>query len=95
MKAENEDELEKIIRELANDGLDGLEAWYSTHTPEQTAMCTRMAQKCNLEVAGGSDFHGEPARGGGTVDLGRGVFGPLNIPYSVVEKLKERKARRK
>jgi predicted metal-dependent phosphoesterase TrpH len=95
LKAENEEELEKIIRELADHGLDGMEAWYSTHSAEQTAMCMRIAQKCNLEVAGGSDFHGEAARGGGTVDLGSGVHGPLNIPYSVVENLKARKARRK
>jgi predicted metal-dependent phosphoesterase TrpH len=95
LKAENDADLEKIVCELKDQGLDGMECWYSTHTAQQTELCTRIAQKCGLEMAGGSDFHGEAARGGGQVDLGSGVNGPLNIPYSILEKLKTRKAARK
>lgn len=39
-------------------GLDGIEAYYNLHTPAQTERFVRLAQKLNLLVTGGSDFHG-------------------------------------
>ncbi|HYF51017.1 MAG TPA: PHP domain-containing protein [Planctomycetota bacterium] len=95
LKAESDAELDAIIKDLKDKGLDGIEVWYSTHTPQQTEVCFALAKKYELLATGGSDFHGEPARGGGIVDLGLGVNGPLNIAYSTVEKLKERRASRK
>lgn len=54
-----DDDLEKLIRQLRDDGLEGLECYYSRHTPEQTAFYLRLAQRYGLHVTGGSDFHGE------------------------------------
>lgn len=95
LKAENDEDLDRIIKDLKDKGLDGIEVWYGTHTPQQTAQCLALAQKYDLIASGGSDFHGEPARGCGTVDLGLGINGPLSIPYAVVEKMKERRASRR
>jgi predicted metal-dependent phosphoesterase TrpH len=38
--------------------IDGLEAYYPVHTPEQTAMYLAYAQKHDLLVSSGSDSHG-------------------------------------
>jgi 3',5'-nucleoside bisphosphate phosphatase len=95
LKAENDEEMDRIIGDLKAKGLDGLEAWYSTHTPQQTELCLKLAQKYDLVTSGGSDFHGEPGRGGTNVDLGSGINGTLSIPYDVLEKLKERRAKRR
>ncbi len=49
--------VETLTRE---DGLDGLEAYYSQHTPADTARFLALAQANTLLVTGGSDFHGTP-----------------------------------
>ena len=41
-------------------GLDGIEALYSQHSPEDTARFLEIARRHNLLVTGGSDFHGTP-----------------------------------
>jgi 3',5'-nucleoside bisphosphate phosphatase len=45
----------KAYKEL---GIDGIEAYYSSYTPAEEAKFLRLAQKFNLLVTGGSDFHG-------------------------------------
>lgn len=40
-------------------GLDGVEAYYSKHSPAQTEQFLRLARKLDLLVTGGSDFHGD------------------------------------
>lgn len=95
LKAENEQELDGIVKDLKSKGLDGLEVYYSTHSPTETEMCWRLSQKYDLCPAGGSDFHGEVGRGNASVELGTGVNKNLAMPYSVLEKLKERKTRRR
>ena len=94
LKAANDDEMDAIVGDLKKKGLDGIEVHYSTHTPEQTALCAKLAQKYDLVPSGGSDFHGEVGRSGRSVELGSGIDGKLSIPYEVLEKLKERRARR-
>ena len=44
----------------ADAGLDGVEAYYSQHTPAQTEHYLRIAEDLELVVTGGSDFHGTP-----------------------------------
>ncbi|UJF35267.1 PHP domain-containing protein [Paenibacillus hexagrammi] len=55
----HDDELVEII--MAQ-GLDGIEAYHSDHTPEQEAKYVQLAKTNGLLVTAGSDFHGE--RGG-------------------------------
>ncbi len=46
------------VRAYRDAGLDGIEAYYSRHTPAETARFLRLAQRYGLLVTGGSDFHG-------------------------------------
>ena len=46
------------IKRLAAMGLDGVEAYYPSHAPTQTALLKRLAQSYNLRISCGSDFHG-------------------------------------
>ena len=49
---------ERLARMLAEAPLDGLEAHYPTHTPEQVALYTDLAARHGLLVSSGSDSHG-------------------------------------
>jgi len=55
----SEDELDERIKRLKGFGLMGLECFYSSYTAEQTEIMLRMAQKYNLLVTAGSDYHGK------------------------------------
>lgn len=50
-------EQEKILVKL-HKYLDGLECYYSDHTPEQTKFYVELANKLGLSITGGSDHHG-------------------------------------
>ncbi len=78
--------LEKILKHLAANGLQGIEAYYPGHTQEQTRIYTELARKMDLVVTGGTDFHGDNKPG---IELGVVPgFGPL--PYSLLEDVKSR-----
>ncbi len=50
--------LENLVKELVSYGLDGIEVFYSQHTPEQIVQYKAFASKYNLIATAGSDFHG-------------------------------------
>ncbi|MDR3296596.1 MAG: PHP domain-containing protein [Clostridiales Family XIII bacterium] len=58
------EDLEALLYELEKIGLQGLECHYSGHSPEETALCLRLAEKHGLVITGGSDFHGEAVKPG-------------------------------
>jgi len=70
-------DLEKLLRELIQHGLGGIECYYSTHTPRQTEHYLSLARIYGLAVTGGSDFHGEKIKP--EILLGTGINGSLNI----------------
>ena len=76
--------LQKLIEELKEAGLDGLEAIYSTYTTGEEQQMKRLAKENGLFISGGSDFHGTNKP---DISLGKGR-GHLYIPYSVLEELK-------
>lgn len=41
-------------------GIDGIEAYYSQHSPAEEAQFLRLAEKYGWQFSGGSDFHGAP-----------------------------------
>jgi predicted metal-dependent phosphoesterase TrpH len=43
-------------------GLDGIEAFYVAHTPEQTALVADRAQELDLLTTGSADYHGPDHR---------------------------------
>jgi len=51
-------DLEKLIKELKDYGLMGIEVYYSQHTNQQVAQYHSFASKYDLLVTAGSDFHG-------------------------------------
>jgi len=74
-----------LMPELAESGLNAIEAYHSDHTPADTDLYLSLAKRYDLRVTGGSDFHGAVKPG---VTLGRGCNGNLHIPDDLVEKLK-------
>ena len=77
-------DLEQLIAQLVDHGLQGIEVFYPEHNKQQTAAYHLLAKRHNLLVTGGSDFHGAHMAG---ADLGGG---DLKIPYSLFENLKTR-----
>ncbi|OPX25084.1 MAG: hypothetical protein B1H04_00755 [Planctomycetales bacterium 4484_123] len=71
--------LERIVRSLVRDGLDGIEAIHSEHSPAQTRHYLALAGRLGLLVSGGSDFHG-PDQLDNRVGLPR-------VPLAAVEEL--------
>ncbi len=55
------EEIFSLIRLLAAYGLDGIEAYYTTHTDKETAEFCALANELGLLVTGGSDTHYEEA----------------------------------
>lgn len=82
-------DLRGVLRQLKDFGLDGLEAYYPMHRPDQTIAYVRIAQDLDLLVTGGSDFHGSVKP---EVYLGVG-FGNLFVPYALLTAMKEHRLR--
>ncbi|MCK5312580.1 MAG: PHP domain-containing protein, partial [Desulfobacteraceae bacterium] len=61
--------VEKLVKDLKKFGLNGVEAYYTSHNHKQTTSFIDLAQKQNLIVTGGSDFHGSLNQG---VNIGTG-----------------------
>ena len=53
---------DELVEELLKKGIEGIEAIYPRHTDEDTKRYLEMADKYNLLVTGGSDFHGIAGR---------------------------------
>lgn len=80
------EEVEQMVAYLADLGIDGIEAIYSSNNGFDEGRMRHLANKYNLEITGGSDFHGANKP---DLRLGTGR-GNLKIPYSILEKLEER-----
>jgi predicted metal-dependent phosphoesterase TrpH len=86
LKGAGSAELDGLVAELVEQGLDGVEVYYSDHSPELTEQLLALAKKFNVLVFGGSDFHGQHKPG---IDLGVGR-GNLRIPESLLEPIERR-----
>ncbi|MBR1862049.1 MAG: PHP domain-containing protein [Lachnospiraceae bacterium] len=78
-------DLERLIVEMKEAGLIGIEALYCTHTPADERYVRSLAAKYGLAISGGSDFHGENKPG---LDMGTG-YGSLYIPDFILNDLKK------
>ena len=76
--------LERLVAELVDLGLDGIEAYNNGSGLEDTDWLIRIARQHHLVVTGGSDFHGDS---GSLIEVGRGVRG-LRVPYHCAEEIK-------
>lgn len=80
----NYDRLDFFIKSLKEHGLTGMEAVYSTYHPGDERNMRRFAQKYDLLISGGSDFHGSNKP---TIQLGSRL-GNLKIPYQFLQDMK-------
>ncbi|BCN29917.1 PHP domain-containing protein [Anaeromicropila herbilytica] len=78
-------ELDSLISRLKNAGLVGIETIYSANVDFDESYVRKLANKYDLLITGGSDFHGANKP---LIEMGIGK-GNLRIPYSILEKLKE------
>ena len=79
----NQDQFDPLIAGLKEMGIQGVEVYYSEHTAEQTRFFAELAQRHELLMTGGTDFHGaiQPE-----IEMGSGS-GNLFVPYELYEKL--------
>lgn len=82
------DRLDLLVSRLAEAGLIGIEAVYSTYAPSDERDMKRLAKKYNLCISGGSDFHGTTKPG---LDLAVG-YGKLFIPEEILINLRQYKS---
>ncbi len=75
--------LAELFAELLTAGLDGIEAFYPMHRPDQTAQYVALAQRHGLIVTGGSDFHS-------VVRDQENAIGSIALPSGTIESLDER-----
>ena len=80
---QTENQLDELIGKLKKAGIQGVEVYYSGHTPDQTRLYAALAQRHDLLMTGGSDFHGaiQPE-----IKMGSGQ-GDLIVPYELFKKL--------
>ena len=83
-----QERLDALTASLKNDGLMGIEAFYSTYTNQDVRDMLHLAQKYDLLPSGGSDFHGANKPG---LDLGCG-YGKLYVPEDLLTNIKKRRA---
>ena len=76
----------RMCAKLSAMNLDGVEAWYTTFSPQQTEMVRMVAARHRLLCAGGSDYHGtnQPE-----IRVGTG-HGGLRVPEEILEPLRLR-----
>ncbi len=73
---------EKYLEELVGLGLDGIEAFHSSHKMAERDRYKNLAEQYRLLVTGGSDYHGISDR--------HGTVGSQKVPYTYFELLLER-----
>jgi predicted metal-dependent phosphoesterase TrpH len=79
---------QRVADLVENAGMDGLECYYSQHSPEETERFLAIAERHNLVVTGGSDFHGTPKP---HVVLGK-VYADGPVPMELLDKMRARLA---
>ncbi|MCC6239438.1 MAG: PHP domain-containing protein [Phycisphaerales bacterium] len=81
----DEVQLEKVIKEMVDLGLDGIEVLHSDHDQSWIDQCTRLADKFGLLKTGGSDFHGSNKK-----EIALGLAGGRTIPRQWFDALRLR-----
>jgi len=84
LKAGTGSQLDVIVARLVREGLLGMEILHSDYDAHTSTNLRRLAEKHNILVTGGSDFHGDPDSG---ISVGTGT-GELRVPYRYAQQLK-------
>lgn len=82
----NNEKFIKLLEDLIDVGLMGIEVYHSSHTKDEIAYYISVAEKYNLLISGGSDFHGPNIKP--DIELGSGKNNNLNIKMlSIINRL--------
>lgn len=87
----NDEELRSFLLKLKGCGLCGIEGFYNEYTPEMQDYFQSLAVELGLEICGGTDFH---AKMKPHIEIGIGQ-GNMQIPYSILENIKNIVARKR
>jgi 3',5'-nucleoside bisphosphate phosphatase len=80
----NWEKLAAYVEDLAGLGLRAVEVYHSDHSPENVAYYGSLAERFNLGMTGGSDFHGANKP---LIALGTGKRNNLHVPDVLLENL--------
>ncbi len=80
----SEARIEAMVSELKGYGLDGIEAVYSTYSPEEEAYVKELAKRYDLLLTGGSDYHGDNKPG---LAMATGYDGSLFVPETLLDEI--------
>jgi hypothetical protein len=85
LRTENDGQLERVVKDLVDLGLLGLEVIHSDHDAALVEKYTRLADRYGLLKTGGSDFHGTNKK-----DISLGTANGRRIPRDFLDALLER-----
>lgn len=75
-----------LLKEMINSGLKGIEVYHSSHTKEEIKYYLEIANKYDLLISGGSDYHGKTIKP--DIELGTGKNNGIRIKkLSLLDKL--------
>jgi 3',5'-nucleoside bisphosphate phosphatase len=78
---------EAELRAFRDEGLDGVEVRHPSHPRRIENRLTKLAQRLDLAISGGSDWHGEDQAG-----LAHAPLGGMEVPEAWLEALERRQA---
>jgi 3',5'-nucleoside bisphosphate phosphatase len=81
----NWEKLAEYVEDLAGLGLRAVEVYHSDHSPENASYYASLAERFDLGMTGGSDFHGANKP---LISLGTGKRNNLRVPDELLENLK-------
>ena len=85
----NHEEFISLLEKMIDCGLEGIEVFHSTHTKEEIKYYEMIAQKYNLLISGGSDYHGATVKP--DIQLGTGKNNNLHIKkLSLIDYIQKR-----
>jgi predicted metal-dependent phosphoesterase TrpH len=79
-------DLERMVEQLLEAGLEGIEVFHSEHSPADCAEFAAIARRFGLVPTGGTDYHGDNKPG---IRLGRGIDGNVHLPYRFLEEMRD------
>jgi predicted metal-dependent phosphoesterase TrpH len=87
LRAANDAHLDRVVKDLIDLGLEGIEVMHSDHGPAWVEKCAALADRYGLLKSGGSDFHGANKK-----DVHLGTACGRKIPREFMDNLLERAA---
>lgn len=85
----NNEELDRLIYNMKNHGLSGIEVYNSIHNEKDINFYLKLAKKYDLLTSGGTDYHGPTVKP--NIKIGTGINGNIKVKkLSLIDELKKR-----